>query len=451
MVEDWKTAGAGRLRRRLTITRDLVERCRLRLQSRLELVAVAGMLCLCMSFAGAAWQAGMLGFAAVLAYVLLQEAPAPVSSLARQRRILKPGLDSLQTSALVDAMPDPAWVLDSQGVVLHANAQAVNLFGSLRPGVHVSVATRDPDLITAVAAALQTTKPQLAELHQRVPVERRLLAIIAVVDADEAREGVAALLLTLRDLTAQDRLAQMRADFVANASHELRTPLASLRGFVETLQGSARDDAAARERFLGIMSNQAARMTRLIDDLLSLSRVEMREHVAPTASVDLVPIITQVLQSLEQIAAEYEIRLVFVPPDTACLVLGDRDELVQVFQNLVQNGIKYGRRAGWIDVRVEPGAAIAGRRARITVEVQDNGLGIAPEHLPRLTERFYRVNASQSRDKGGTGLGLAIVKHIVSRHGGELHFTSKLGEGSCFGVILDRVGGAATPPLHANR
>ena len=197
----------------------------------------------------------------------------------------------------------------------------------------------------------------------------------------------------------------MRADFVANASHELRTPLASLRGFVETLQGAAKDDAQARERFLKVMGEQAERMTRLIDDLLSLSRVEMREHLPPAERVDLNDAVAHVIQSLQPIAGQAGTTIEFRRLEAPAVVRGDSDEIVQVFQNLVQNAIKYGKRGGRIDVALAREPAGGGRPARFVVAVTDDGPGIAPQHLPRLTERFYRVSVAASREKGGTGLG----------------------------------------------
>jgi two-component system, OmpR family, phosphate regulon sensor histidine kinase PhoR len=382
------------------------------------------------------WASGLLTLISALLYVVLRpEAPTAEqiasSTLASDLRDV-----SAERQAIVAAIPDPAWVLDGNGVVLHVNASARAMFPSLRTGAHVSSAVRSPDVIEAVDRAVATGVVQTASLHERVPIERRLSVVVAPMLLPSGQATDASLLLTLRDLTEQDRLAQMRADFVANASHELRTPLASLRGFVETLQGPARNDPAARERFLRIMSTQADRMTRLIDDLLSLSRVEMREHVAPTAFVDLVAVAHHAIQGLEPQATEGRIALELDAQSRPMLVRGDRDELLQVMQNLIQNAIKYGREGGRVDVRLRRRAGIGGKSSRIAVEVSDNGPGIAAEHIPRLTERFYRVNALQSRDKGGTGLGLAIVKHIVSRHSGELQIASEVGVGSAFTFIL---------------
>jgi two-component system phosphate regulon sensor histidine kinase PhoR len=337
---------------------------------------------------------------------------------------------------VVDAVPEPAVVLDSAGYVMHANRMAEDLFGSRRRGGHVASMSRDPELLEAVDKALASGETAAVELHERVPVERRLLATVAPLERLRSGAAGPALLISFRDLSEQDRLARMRADFVANASHELRTPLASLRGFVETLQGAAKDDAQARERFLKVMNEQAERMTRLIDDLLSLSRVEMREHLPLSERVDLNDAVTHVIQALQPIAAQAGTAVEFHRLEGPAVIRGDRDEIVQVFQNLVQNAIKYGKPGGRIDVRATREAAGGGRPARFVVAVTDDGPGIAPQHLPRLTERFYRVSAVASREKGGTGLGLAIVKHILNRHRGELTIASKVGEGSTFAVVL---------------
>jgi len=337
---------------------------------------------------------------------------------------------------VVDAVPEPAIALDGAGQIVHANRRAEELFGSRRHGGHLASMSRDPELLAAVDEALATHEGCAVELQTRVPVERRLLAMVAALDTSASRDGGPVLLISFRDLTEQDRLARMRADFVANASHELRTPLASLRGFVETLQGAAKDDAQARERFLKVMSEQAERMSRLVDDLLSLSRVEMREHLPLVERVDLNDALARVIQALQPLAAKTDTTIAFQELQGPAVIRGDRDEIVQVFQNLIQNAVKYGRSGGRIDVRVAREAAAAGRPPRLLASVKDDGPGIAPQHLPRLTERFYRVSVAASRAKGGTGLGLAIVKHILNRHRGELIVTSTVGQGSTFTVAL---------------
>jgi two-component system phosphate regulon sensor histidine kinase PhoR len=241
------------------------------------------------------------------------------------------------------------------------------------------------------------------------------------------------------------RVEEIRADFVANASHELRTPLASLTGFIETLQGPARDDAPARERFLGIMKDQAWRMARLIDDLLSLSRIELRAHLRPDKPVEIVPIVRQVVDSLQTLARDRGVAIEVEAPEEALVVLGDRDELIRLFENLIENGLKYGENGKRVEVtlaRVDG----SGGNPEARVSVRDYGVGIAAEHLPRLTERFYRVDVGESRAQGGTGLGLALVKHILTRHQGRLGIESKLGEGATFTVRLPLAGNSDDMP-----
>jgi two-component system phosphate regulon sensor histidine kinase PhoR len=237
--------------------------------------------------------------------------------------------------------------------------------------------------------------------------------------------------LTLHDVTALRRAEEMRADFVANASHELRTPLASLVGFIETLLGPARDDEEARIRFLGIMRDQAARMSRLIQDLLSLSQIEMRAHERPSEPVALAPLLRDTAAALQPQAGARNITLQLDLDESLPAVRGARDELLQVFQNLIDNAIKYGRPDTAVEIHLR-------RRDQdwLEIAVRDHGEGIPRDHLPRLTERFYRVDSARSRDLGGTGLGLAIVKHILNRHRGRLVIESEVGEGSIFSVRL---------------
>jgi len=350
-----------------------------------------------------------------------------------------PDLDRKGWRAVVDAIPTAALALDAAGSVVHHNRLVVELFPRIRNGLPMSQVSRNPDLIAAVDHALASEERIDVELIERVPVERRVSAIVSRLGGSPAPSSPQ-LLVTFRDLTEQDRLAQMRADFIANASHELRTPLASLRAFVETLQGPAREDAVARERFLRLMASQAERMTRLIDDLLSLSRVEMRVHLPPRGIVELNETAAYVCQSLEPVAEGAKITLTLVRDGNLARIRGDREEIVQVVQNLIQNAIKYGREGGHIEVRVGRTASRGSQGAKVWVSVTDDGPGIAPVHMPRLTERFYRVNVASSREKGGTGLGLAIVKHILNRHRGELKIASKLGAGSTFTARFDELG-----------
>jgi two-component system phosphate regulon sensor histidine kinase PhoR len=270
----------------------------------------------------------------------------------------------------------------------------------------------------------------LAELHSRPPAEAWHRLAVAPL---RITEETGLLLLTLRNLTEEKRAEQMRSDFIANASHELRTPLTSLSGFIDTLMGPAAQDAAARERFLAIMRAQASRMSKLIDDLLSLSRIEMRQHVRPGGSVELGLLLREVVEGLAGQAREAGVAVGVNASQAPAMVTGDREELYEVFENLLENAIKYGDAGRRVDVRLAPADRLGYAYA---VEVVDYGAGIAAEHVPRLTERFYRVDAESSRKKKGTGLGLAIVKHIVQRHRGSLSIRSRLGEGTRVEVLL---------------
>jgi len=259
---------------------------------------------------------------------------------------------------------------------------------------------------------------------------------VALGAGEPGRSGI--VVITVHDLTPIRRVEEMRADFVANVSHELRTPLAALTGFIDTLRGPARDDPAARERFLGIMQAQAWRMARLIDDLLSLSRIELRAHQRPDTPVDLVPIVRQVADGLQTLARDRGVVIEITAPAEPLIVLGDRDELIRLFENLVENGLKYGASGKRVEIVLARVAAPDGT-GEARVSVRDHGPGIATEHLPRLTERFYRVDVGESRAQGGTGLGLALVKHILNRHQGRLTIDSRPGEGATFTARLPLV------------
>jgi two-component system phosphate regulon sensor histidine kinase PhoR len=307
----------------------------------------------------------------------------------------------------------------------------------------VVLALHAAELIETIDRAIATGQPGRAHFSEAVPAQRWYEVHVIPVRPPAVAPGSARslLFLTFHDLTPLYRVEQMRADFVANASHELRTPLAAISGFIDTLQGPAREDAEAREKFLGIMQGQASRMARLIDDLLSLSRIELRAHVNPDAPLDMIVIVRQVIDGLETLARERGVTLNLTAPPEPLVVRGDRDELTRLFENLVENALKYGASGKRVEVTVEivpaqrgDGVPTKGNEARVAV--RDYGPGIAPEHVPRLTERFYRVDVGQSRAEGGTGLGLALVKHILNHHRGRLAIESKLGEGSTFTAYL---------------
>lgn len=346
--------------------------------------------------------------------------------------------------AVVSGMPDPVTVLDQDGRVIAFNAQASALAPALRRGEPASIALRMPELVEAVRAANQTGKPQRIEFSARLPAPRWSEAFVAPVSLGGHGPGRAGVVVvTVHDLTPIRRADGMRADFVANVSHELRTPLAALTGFIDTLQGPARDDPAARDRFLGIMQAQAWRMARLIDDLLSLSRIELRAHQRPDTPVDLVAIVRQVSDGLQTLARDRDVTVDIKAPGAPLVVLGDRDELTRLFENLIENGLKYGASGKRVDIALTSVGAAPGKGEAV-VSVRDYGPGIAAEHLPRLTERFYRVDVGESRAQGGTGLGLALVKHILNRHQGRLNIDSKEGEGATFTVRLPLTSSAAS-------
>ena len=356
----------------------------------------------------------------------------------------------LQNMALLmGAIDVPAFMLDSNDRILCHSTRALDFFPNIADGQPLLQVTRNPGLIETVRLARHENITRSGELADRTAFGPRMTATVTPLrlvlhkpGANNERAGV--LLVQFRDLSEQDRLSQLRSDFIANASHELRTPLASLKGFIETLQGPASGDAAARTRFLGIMEAQAARMARILDDLLSLSRIEMRAHLAPRDKVDVAAIALAAVHGLEPIATEAGIELALAGTSQPVYVRGDRDELEQVFQNLIENAIKYGRHGGHVQITIQQREPSTSSPDRIAIEIADDGPGIAETHLPRLTERFYRVDTATSRERGGTGLGLAIVKHILNRHRGELEITSTVGRGSKFTVVLRELAPRAT-------
>ena len=336
--------------------------------------------------------------------------------------------------SVLSALPEPLLLIDAERRIVSANPSALDLLGPRLAGRDLGAALRVPAVLEATDAVLKGAGARTVEVDLPGPIERHLSAQVGSLRPPTS-EGAEAV-LTLTDITASKRSERMRQDFVANASHELRTPLATLLGFIETLRGPARDDNAARDRFLSIMAEQASRMARLVDDLLSLSRIELNEHLAPKQRVDLRRVLMAVADSLEQRAEKRQMRIDVNLPDALPEVVGDPDELAQVFQNLIDNAIKYGRSGTAVEVSATSSAKRLSGAPAASVAIRDHGEGILTEHIPRLTERFYRVDPARSRELGGTGLGLAIVKHIVNHHRGLLEVESELGEGSVFTVHL---------------
>ncbi len=344
------------------------------------------------------------------------------AALEGENRLLRERLADEQ--ALLDRFPDPVVLFGPDRSIQRLNAAARAVLG-----VGVPALLRHPGFRTALERAQAHGEDSFAELNLPLPIARELhVAVLAMGGANRT------LLAVLSDRTRERAVERMRADFVANASHELRTPLTSLIGFIDTLRGPAADDPAAQSRFLGIMAEQAQRMNRLIDDLLSLSRVELTEHVPPAERVALEPLIERIAAGFAPLLAGRRVELeIEVAPDLPD-VTGDEDQLEQLLQNLIENAIKYGRDEGHVHVSGRIGAR--GGQSGAVLTVRDDGPGIAQEHIPRLTERFYRVSTYRSRSVGGTGLGLAIVKHIVNRHRGQLRIESAEGAGTSVTVWL---------------
>lgn len=333
---------------------------------------------------------------------------------------------------IISGLPDAVIVLDRDARVVAWNAPALRSVPALARDIPLSLALRSPDIIEAVRRAASSGNAERVEVYERIPVDHWTEAhIIPIALSRAGGNSKDFIFLTLHDLTSSRRVEEMRADFVANVSHELRTPLASLSGFIETLQGPAREDREAQVRFLAIMKEQATRMARLIDDLLSLSSIELKESIQPEQHIDLVAIVRQVIDSLLPLARERDVNIAVDFPAETFTVRGDRDELIRVFENLVENALKYGASGKRVEIKL----AVDAKRNAL-VSVRDFGPGIDPMHLPRLTERFYRVDIMESRAQGGTGLGLALVKHILNRHQGRLMINSTLGQGATFTVLL---------------
>jgi two-component system, OmpR family, phosphate regulon sensor histidine kinase PhoR len=328
--------------------------------------------------------------------------------------------------AALSAIDIPLYLIDSAENIVFQNESAMVAFGEIEDNMHITARLRSPAILDCLRESMAKGNVNKVEFSERHPSTRVFQVSVAPVSTDLPRKYY---ILSFIDISEARRIERMRSDFVANASHELRTPLASLQGFIETLQGPAKNDAKAGERFLVIMLEQVLRMNRLVDDLLSLSRLELKAHLAPSDKVELAPLLGHVRDSLAPLADDLGIEIEMQMPSSPVFVMGDRDELIQVFENLIQNACKYGQEGKKVEVLLKEAN---GHGAEVSV--RDYGPGIAEEHLPRLTERFYRVNVEASRSKKGTGLGLAIVKHILTRHRARLIVKSELGKGSVFTV-----------------
>ena len=335
---------------------------------------------------------------------------------------------------LLREMPSALIIVSETQRVIYANPAAKRMLPAIRTGSHIATVIRAPAFIEAIETVMQDHENLRFSFTMIAQKERYFEARAAYVPkeafSDFGDTGQA--IIQIEDRTRDKALLQTRSDFVANASHELRTPLSSIIGYIETLQGHAREDPAAREVFLDIMLNQALRMKRLVDDLMSLSRIEMNAHIAPEGHLDLYLVATESANALFPVASQNDVLLqIELPADApGPMVRGDRDQLSQVVSNLVDNAIKYGGPGK--KVRVACSSPDPRYPGKVGVSVIDEGPGISRENIPRITERFFRVSGGKNKDTDGTGLGLAITKHIMARHGGVLDVKSTLGEGSCF-------------------
>ena len=373
-----------------------------------------------------------------------------------------PTADPVLLELLFEALADPVLVVAgteaddiSDRRILLANGAARERLRIAREGALLVSALRDPGVLEAIDESLFGRVERSTEYAGVGAQTRHWRAFTRPLDSDGAPSLA---LVVLRDETDVRRMELMRVDFLANASHELRTPLASLSGFIETLKGHARDDPKARDKFLDIMAAQADRMGRLVADLLSLSRIELNEHIPPSGRVDLARAASDVIDAVSVLSADRKVHVALQSPASGAPIHGDRDEIVQVIQNLVDNAIKYSAAGDTVEVVIRPNLTLeqvaapwsggsrgegATRLPLVTpdrepglryaaVAVRDQGPGMAREHLPRLTERFYRVEGQKSGERLGTGLGLAIVKHIATRHRGGLTVESAPGQGAEF-------------------
>ena len=376
-----------------------------------------------------------VSFAIALVVAPLIAIACPALFLDRSIPEPEPDEQDEMPAAVLDGISDAVILLDEKRNVVAANRAARELLEEPLEGRDLALSLRHPEALEAANEAISGGTKHSAEIVMRVPVQRVFLVHAAPLP--EATAAEPRFLVVLHEVTASRTAEQIRADFVANVSHELRSPLTSLVGFIETLQGAAQEDAATRGRFLHIMADESQRMARLIDDLLSLSRVEANEHLRPEGQLDISELLAGVIDSVSVQAQAKSMAIELIEPGPLLPVVGDRDELIEVFQNLIVNAVKYGREETPVRIAVSSVERIPEVGGRgLSVEIMDKGEGVAAEVIPRLTERFYRVDKGRSRSMGGTGLGLAIVKHIVNRHRGRLVIRSEVGEGSQFIVYL---------------
>jgi len=409
-------------------------------EARWTLIAAFGLLAYAVFRNSLTLEFALGGALFVLALTILVPRRDSRSAMARRRSSARLVWPDTGMKTVVDAFPLPCLVVDRKSIVRHGNASATGLIGPFQPGDPLAYRLRVPQVLDALEQVAAGGPATSVQWREKVPSDRAMEARFSpiLLPGNQRRNAFRPdfVLIVFFDLTELHQVDRMRADFVANASHELRTPLASLTGFIETLQGPARNDEKARDNFLNIMLEQSNRMGRLINDLLSLSRIEMRGHVRPDTPVDPHAVIAHVVDARAPVAKELGVRIDTRLQHQSVRVLGDEDELTQVFENLIENALRYGAAGERIEISDDIEAPSVTGAGVYRVSVRDWGPGIPVEHLPRLTERFYRANDASSPLGKGTGLGLAIVKHIVNRHGGRLTISNHPEGGAVFTISL---------------
>lgn len=336
--------------------------------------------------------------------------------------------------SLIAAIPRPTVIIGEGERIVNANHAAQEFFGKTIVGRHMVTAFRHPQLLAAIENCRRNQRASEIEFVMRSDVrDVTVQANVSPVQLD----GQAVTMVFCEDVSHLMEAGKIRRDFVANVSHELRTPLTAMLGYIETLRGPAKDDERARDRFLGTLENEARRMTRLVHDLLSLSRVEQEARVRPHELTDLMLVLHSAMERVGTTAEKAGVTFDLLCDFENLPIVGNPDQLGQIFTNLIENAVKYGGEGKVVTVRVaKTDYDKTLRGPSVSVKVLDQGPGIEAFHIPRLTERFYRIDTHRSREMGGTGLGLAIVKHIVNRHRGRLKIDSVEGRGSCFAVTL---------------
>lgn len=341
-------------------------------------------------------------------------------------------------AVILNAIPFPAIFVDQSERIFSENQEAHNLIGKHIHFRHYATILRQPSILSSVESCLRDMLPKSARVLINYNQRDRIFFVTCRFIAESQYAEHSGVLIIFQDVTQLEEAGNMQRDFVANVSHELRSPLTSLIGFIETLKGSARKDSKTWQHFLEMMEVETNRMNRLVSDLLSLSCFESQQ-LNLDSKVDIMGVLNSTLHSLQPVLSDAKINLKLKPVKKSIEIFGDSDQLQQVFSNLIENAVKYGSICGKVTIRIsEYDDDEVLQMSSVRISISDNGPGIDPIHLPRLTERFYRADNHRSRELGGTGLGLAIVKHIISRHKGRLLIESELGEGANFTVILPK-------------